>query len=553
MFSMSTQTAQALKDLADAKALMASALQRLSGDIPAGHAACKAMLIEAVSEDVAREQIHCAHSLRATGAHKLTQDSLQNITEAGLDPTMEQLEAAEGRTTTGRTHFKDAKGLMVHWLGIALGTASTRLVQADCLIGGVDDAGQPIAAWLPELAEEFEGRNLDPRLVASTALKLHSARKDLGEGTAGEAKKQELQDQATAFLRAEPKTARKHINDLISQIKSGQRPMKALLDEIGIFKRGMRKGLVEYLLRVLPSQDAYVQAFFTRLGNPATAAGNRQGLKDAEAQFTGQEASDWDDGETKPEWAREDADTEQELSDSKENRATGQGEPGQWEDLKPERRRLVGFMALLMTDRKPTGSQPEEIPGLARVQVSIILNWEKMQQQASSFAVTSAGTPLSPGETRAALCNAGIYPLVLNSKSLPLDLGRTQRFFSKAQGRAIRAAYRGCSYPGCSMPAEQCEIDHLDPWEKGGRTDIKSADLNCLIHHPARHCGLFHAVKVPGSRPMVLLPPELDPEQKLRFNTYFMTPDEASAANTLAEEATRQWRAGLIEVEIVEP
>lgn len=553
MFSMSTQTAQALKDLADAKALMASALQRLSGDIPAGHAACKAMLIEAVSEDVAREQIHCAHSLRATGAHKLTQDSLQNITEAGLDPTMEQLEAAEGRTTTGRTHFKDAKGLMVHWLGIPLGTASTRLVQADCLIGGVDDAGQPIAAWLPELAEEFEGRNLDPRLVASTALKLHSARKDLGEGTAGEAKKQELQDQATAFLRAEPKTARKHINDLISQIKSGQRPMKALLDEIGIFKRGMRKGLVEYLLRVLPSQDAYVQAFFTRLGNPATAAGNRQGLKDAEAQFTGQEASDWDDGETKPEWAREDADSEQELSDSKENRATGQGEPGQWEDLKPERRRLVGFMALLMTDRKPTGSQPEEIPGLARAQVSIILNWEKMQQQASSFAVTSAGTPLSPGETRAALCNAGIYPLVLNSKSLPLDLGRTQRFFSKAQGRAIRAAYRGCSYPGCSMPAEQCEIDHLDPWEKGGRTDIKSADLNCLIHHPARHCGLFHAVKVPGSRPMVLLPPELDPEQKLRFNTYFMTPDEASAANTLAEEATRQWRAGLIEVEIVEP
>lgn len=553
MFSMSTQTAQALKDLADAKALMASALQRLSGDIPAGHAACKAMLIEAVSEDVAREQIHCAHALRATGAHKLTQDSLQNITEAGLDPTMEQLEAAEGRTTTGRTHFKDAKGLMVHWLGIPLGTASTRLVQADCLIGGVDDAGQPIAAWLPELAEEFEGRNLDPRLVASTALKLHSARKDLGEGKAGEAKKQELQDQATAFLRAEPKTARKHINDLISQIKSGQRPMKALLDEIGIFKRGMRKGLVEYLLRVLPSQDAYVQAFFTRLGNPATAAGNRQGLKDAEAQFTGQEASDWDDEETKPEWAREDADSEQELSDSKENRATGQGEPGQWEDLKPERRRLVGFMALLMTDRKPTGSQPEGIPGLARAQVSIILNWEKMQQQASSFAVTSAGTPLSPGETRAALCNAGIYPLVLNSKSLPLDLGRTQRFFSKAQGRAIRAAYRGCSYPGCSMPAEQCEIDHLDPWEKGGRTDIKSADLNCLIHHPARHCGLFHAVKVPGSRPMVLLPPELDPEQKLRFNTYFMTPDEASAANTLAEEATRQWRAGLIEVEIVEP
>ncbi|WP_261382919.1 HNH endonuclease signature motif containing protein [Glutamicibacter halophytocola] len=172
-----------------------------------------------------------------------------------------------------------------------------------------------------------------------------------------------------------------------------------------------------------------------------------------------------------------------------------------------------------------------------------------MQQQAKDFAVTSSGIGLSPGEARAALCTAGIYPLVLNGTSLPLDLGRTQRLFSKAQGRAIRAAYRGCSYPGCSMPAERCELDHLDPWEKGGRTDIASADLNCPIHHIGRHCGLFRTVKVSGSRPLVLLSRELDPEQRLRINTYFMTPTEALAAEALAERMTTQWRSGLMTVE----
>ena len=208
-------------------------------------------------------------------------------------------------------------------------------------------------------------------------------------------------------------------------------------------------------------------------------------------------------------------------------------------------------MARLTSDR--TASPPDKQPGLATPQVSIILNYERMLAQASDFAVTSSGIQLSPGEARAALCQAGICPVVLNGKSLPLDLGRTQRLYSKAQRRAIRAPYRGCSYPGCSMPAERCEIDHLDAWEKGGRTDIRNAALSCVIHHTARHCGLFHAVKIPQSRPMVLLSPELDPEQKLRINTYFMTPAEAMEAEALADETTELWRAGKLDAEIVAP
>ncbi|MGP5580027.1 HNH endonuclease signature motif containing protein [Glutamicibacter arilaitensis] len=569
---MSREIAQALKDLADANALAASATNVLAqGGLTAGQAAYFSMLAEDTSQSLARTQVHAAAALRRTGAHKLDQESFQSISDLGVHPTVEQIEAAEGRTTTARTHFKDAKGLMTGWLDIPRSTAAARLVQVDCLLGGTDEAGQPTDPWLPELATQFDDPSIDPRLVASAAMKLYSLRKDLGEGKAAEAKKQQLQAESAAFLRSEPKSARKHINDMVSQIKAGQRPLKALLDGIGIFKRGMRKGLVEYIIRVLPSHAAYIEAYFANLDNPSTVAGNREGLKDVDAQFTGEETIGWDEDESKPEWAKDgpggDATEDIEYLNSEDENlhcgndelqpevASAEAKPAnaEWEDLKPERRRLVGFVALLMSERKPSGGPPEQQSGLASAQVSVILDWDKLQQRTEDFAVTSSGILLSPGETRTALCNAGILPAVLNGKSLPLDLGRTQRLFTKAQVRTLRAAYRGCSYPGCSMPAQRCEADHLDPWEKGGRTDIKSAVLNCLIHHTARHCGLFQAVKIPGSRPMVPLPPELDPEQNLRINTYFMTPAEGLEAEALAEGTTVKWRAGLLDVEIAEP
>lgn len=575
-------TAQALKDLATAAQLTASATTVLSQtDLTAGHAAYFALLTEHLGQQQSRTQLHAAHALRRTGAHKLDQASFQAITDAGTNPTLEQIEATHGHTIAGRTHFKSARGLMHDWLDIPRSTAGDRLVQADCLIGRIDEAGQQLDPWLPELAATFTDPTVDPRLVAATASKLHSARKDLGEGKAGRDKLRQLQAKSVAFLNAEPKSARKHINDLVDEVKSGKRPLKALLECIGIFKRGTRQGLVEYVLRVLPSHAAFIEAFFAKVDNPATVAGNRERLKDSEAQFTGEPGSDWDDEETMPDWAKggnrsgpddEDPDDSPAADDPDED--PGSDDPDDdpdsedpddapadssdsqtpepaapWEEMKPERRRLIGLMALLMTNRT-TDSQPE--PGFGSAQVSIVMNWEKMQRQAQDFAVTSSGIPLSPGEVRAALCTAGIYPLVLNGASLPLDLGRTQRLFSKAQGRAIRAAYRGCSYPGCSMPAERCELDHLDPWEKGGRTDIDSADLNCPIHHIGRHCGLFRTVKIAGHRPLVLLSTELDPEQKLRVNTYFMTPNEALDAEAMAQQLTIGWRAGALALEFAE-
>ncbi|WP_261382918.1 hypothetical protein [Glutamicibacter halophytocola] len=378
-------TAQALKDLAEAARLVASATAVLSGDLPAGHAAYFALLTEHLAQQQTRAQIQAAHALRRTGAHKLDRASFQAITDAGTNPTIEQIEAAAGHTTAGRTHFKSTRGLMHDWLDIPRSTAGDRLIQADCLLGGIDDAGLPLDPWLPELAKQFADPTVDPRLVASVAKKLHSARKDLGEGMAGRAKKQQLQVDSVAFLRSEPKSARKHINDLVAEVKSGKRPIKALLECIGIFKRGMRQGLIEYVLRVLPSHAAFIEAFFAKLDNPGTVAGNRDRLKDAESHFTGEPGSDWDDEESMPDWARSnrsgpepgppqkpDDSGEPDPGEPDRGRASQAEEPpAPWEEMKPERRRLIGMMALLMAN-SPAGSDRE--PGFASAQVSIVMN-----------------------------------------------------------------------------------------------------------------------------------------------------------------------------------
>lgn len=600
---MSTAIAQALANLSVAAELTASATAVLSDpQLSPGHAACFGMLVEALGAEQARAQIHMAHAVRRSGAHKLDQPSLQAVAQAGAEPTESNFAAAQGHTTAGRTAFRSARSFMQDWLDIPRNIAHDRLVQADCLIGGVDESGQPIDPWLTELAADFADPALDPRLVATTALKLHSTRKDLPEGAAGVEQKQQLQSDAHQLIHSDPQSARKHIANMVAQVKAGKRPLKALLDEVGLFRRGTRRGLIEYILRVLPSQAAVIEAHFAATGNPATQAGDRQGLQEAEAEFTGEKGEGWDDDSTKPDWAREedDAPSDQEPaqdsasdpdadpdtdpdsaldrdatpepspdsdtdpsdlpemeSDVEATSTRGESTPA-WEELKPERRRLIGLMALLLKDHRASNHRAGQPPGsnqagLATAQVSVILDYEKMLQGAPNYAVSSSGLMLSPGEVRTAMCNAGIYPVILNGKSLPLDLGRTQRLFTKAQGRTIRAAYQGCAYPGCAMPVERCELDHLDPWEKGGCTDIHSAALCCPVHHIERHCGLFHAVKIPGCRPMVLLSPDLDPKQELRVNTHFMTPEQALASDALAQEMTAKWRAGILAVEIVEP
>ena len=559
MGRMYTSTAHPLEQLAQAAALIQQATTAVAEQQPpAGHAAYFALLVEQLSEHLVRAQIHAADAVRRTGAHQLDPASLETIRDAGTHPSRGALRATEGQLSRGRTHFHSAVDLLHSWLNIPLSTARERLQQADALIATVSPAGTRGEPLLPDLAEEFGSADTDPRLLLSASRQIRGVRKDLGIGPQASQAQEQLEQDAISLIRQQPQTARKHLTRMAQQCLNAQRPLEALLAEVGCYRRGVKRGLVNYNLRLLPQDAELFESAFSQSDNPKTLAGNRDALMAMIAARYGglaprdPAAQSWGDAESMPQWAREtptEAENEssapETVSDSPV--ATTPPTPAELalplEDLRPEFRHLMALIELIRGAQETSS----ESPSAFTPEVVVILNYEKMLAGAADYAVTANGLPLSAGEARALLCQAKIYPEVLSSKGMVLDFGRSRRLFPKHVGRAVRAAYRGCSYPGCTMPANRCELDHLDPWDKGGKTNVDNVDLYCKVHHLARHSGLFKVVKVQGCRPMVLLPRNLDPPQKLRVNTYWMSPSEALEANRLTGEATALYRSGKLQ------
>ena len=78
--------------------------------------------------------------------------------------------------------------------------------------------------------------------------------------------------------------------------------------------------------------------------------------------------------------------------------------------------------------------------------------------------------------------------IVINADGVPVDLGRTQRLYTRAQRRAVIARDRHCAWPDCAKPARWCQIHHLNWWERDfGVTSLENAVLLCSFHHHEAH------------------------------------------------------------------
>ncbi len=98
-------------------------------------------------------------------------------------------------------------------------------------------------------------------------------------------------------------------------------------------------------------------------------------------------------------------------------------------------------------------------------------------------ATLETGGRISAGEARRLACQAGLIPMVLDGDSMPLDLGRERRLFSKSQRIALAQRFGGCAATNCDRPPSWTEAHHADPWHRGGRTDLRSGIPLCPPHH----------------------------------------------------------------------
>ncbi|MFL6089009.1 MAG: DUF222 domain-containing protein [Aeromicrobium sp.] len=146
-----------------------------------------------------------------------------------------------------------------------------------------------------------------------------------------------------------------------------------------------------------------------------------------------------------------------------------------------EHKQGIAFSQLLQhipTDQLPTtGGTP--------IRVVVTIDESKLQSNVAA-ATLATGERLSAGQLRRLAANHGIIPMVLGSDSIPIDLGRTQRLFTKAQRDALAVMDGGCTAPGCDRPPSWCEVRHTDPWQTGGMTNLDNATLHCsACHHRA--------------------------------------------------------------------
>lgn len=155
-------------------------------------------------------------------------------------------------------------------------------------------------------------------------------------------------------------------------------------------------------------------------------------------------------------------------------------EAGKW---KPLRRRL-GEAFVEYVERYPADRTPQTAGVNATVVVTMTL---EQLLAGSGTALLDDGSRMSAGQARRLACEAGIIPAVLGTKSQPLDLGRTARFFNKPQRIALGLRDGGCTARGCETSASGCHAHHDDPWSRHGRTDLAKGRLLCPRHHRMAH------------------------------------------------------------------
>ncbi len=97
------------------------------------------------------------------------------------------------------------------------------------------------------------------------------------------------------------------------------------------------------------------------------------------------------------------------------------------------------------------------------------------------------GTVVSPGSLVEWLDEAWVERVVFDGASRVIDVGVATRLFTGATRRAVEVRDRQCFHPYCELPAERCQIDHVQPWAAGGPTVAANGRPACAFHNRNRH------------------------------------------------------------------
>ncbi len=124
----------------------------------------------------------------------------------------------------------------------------------------------------------------------------------------------------------------------------------------------------------------------------------------------------------------------------------------------------------------------------------------------ASCADIQNALPISSAAVEQLACDCSITRVLLDSKSMVIDVGRAKRLPSAAMRRALEAIDKGCRWPDCDRPASRSATHHLKHWIHGGPTDLPNLVLLCHRHHTLVHRDGWQVVREEDGR-LLTIPP----------------------------------------------
>ena len=135
-------------------------------------------------------------------------------------------------------------------------------------------------------------------------------------------------------------------------------------------------------------------------------------------------------------------------------------------------------------------------------EVSVLIDYDTLLNglHHASTCETSDGASLPVDTLRRLCCDADVVPIVMSGDGEALAVGRQCRTATRAQRRALRAMYRTCAHPQCTVGFDACRIHHVVFWFHGGVTDLDNLIPLCELHHHLVHEGGWTLTLSPDRR-----------------------------------------------------
>ncbi|MBI1350081.1 MAG: DUF222 domain-containing protein, partial [Actinomycetales bacterium] len=152
-------------------------------------------------------------------------------------------------------------------------------------------------------------------------------------------------------------------------------------------------------------------------------------------------------------------------------------------------RRVAAFTTLVLGDPGSVATVTGPVSeAKIRASVSVLIPLATLTNTDPAAAGGSiSGEPVTADTIRDILGDADpdstLRRIVTDASGCIIDAGRARYAISDLQRRLITLRDGTCRFPGCTRPAEVCEVDHATAYHAGGRTDLENLGPLCK-HHP---------------------------------------------------------------------